>query len=78
MSDWQEVASDRIEITKSCGKITQLHWTDDGSILTATTSAGYFIGFLTVIPSLFSAYETNVAMLSSLTEISVVDVLKNN
>ena len=73
MSDWTEVVSDRIEITKSCGKITRIDWTKDGSILTVTTSNGYFLGFLTVIPNLFSSYETNVAILSSLTEISVVD-----
>jgi len=78
MSDWTEVASERIEITKSCGKITQIDWKKDGSILSVTTSSGYFLGFLTVIPNLFSAYETNVALLSSLTEISVVDCTNNN
>lgn len=78
LSDWQEVAADRIEITKSCGKITKLFWTKDGSILTVTTSNGYFIGFLTVIPSLFSSFETHVALLSSLTEVSVIDCGKNN
>lgn len=55
MSDWKEVVSDRIEITKSCGKITKIDWTKDGSILTVTTSNGYFVGFLTVIPQLYSA-----------------------
>jgi len=43
-----------------------------------TTSNGYFVGFLTVIPSLFSAHETHVALLSSLTEVSVIDCSKNN
>jgi len=43
-----------------------------------TTSNGYFVGFLTVIPSLFSAFETHVALLSSLTEVSVIDCCKNN
>jgi hypothetical protein len=78
MSDWTECVSDRIEITKSCGKITRIDWTKDGSILTVTTSNGYFLGFLTVIPNLFSSFETNVALLSSLTEISVVDCAQNN
>jgi len=78
LSDWKEVAADRIEITKSCGKITKIDWTKDGSILTVTTSNGYFVGFLTVIPQLYSAYETNVALLSSLTEVSVVDAAQNN
>jgi hypothetical protein len=73
MVDWKEVPSDRIEITKSCGKITKIDWTRDGSILTVTTSNGYFIGFLTVIPQMYSPYDTNVALLSSLTEVSVVD-----
>ena len=78
LADWQEVQADRIEITKSCGKITKLYWTKDGSIMTVTTSNGYFVGFLTVIPSLFSSYETNVGLLSRLTEVSVIDCIKNN
>ena len=42
---------------KSCGKITRIHWTRDGSILTVTTANGYFMGFLTVVPSLYSAFD---------------------
>lgn len=63
---------------KSCGKITRIHWTSDGSILTIATSNGYFMGFLTVIPSLYSAFDQHAAILSSLTEVSVVDCAKNN
>ena len=76
--DWTEVHSDKIEIMKSCGRITRVHWTSDGSILTVTTANGYFMGFLTVIPSLYSAFDCYAAILSSLTEISVVDCAKNN
>lgn len=50
LSDWKEVVADRIEITKSGGKVTKIDWTKDGSILTVTTSNGYFMGFLTTIP----------------------------
>jgi len=71
--DWQEIHADKIEIMKSCGKITKVHWTRDGSILTVTTANGYFMGFLTVIPCLYSAHSHYAAILSSLTEISVVD-----
>lgn len=67
-----------MEIIKSAGKITDLHWTKDGSILTITTGNGYFFGFLTVIPSLCAASDTYAALLSSLTEVSVVDCSKNN
>ena len=63
---------------KSCGKITKVHWTKDGSILTVTTASGYFMGFLTVILSLYSAYDHYASILSSLTEISVIDCSKNN
>ena len=67
-----------MEITKSAGKITDLHWSKDGSIITITTGNGYFFGFLTVIPSLCSANNTYAALLSSLTEVSIVDTAKNN
>lgn len=46
--------------------------------MTVTTGNGYFFGFLTVVPSLCSACNINVALLSSLTEISVVDCSRNN
>ena len=46
--------------------------------MTVTTGNGYFMGFLTVVPSLCSANENYAALLSSLTEISVVDCVKNN
>ena len=78
LQDWNEIVTEKIEITRGCGKITKLHWTRDGSIMTVTTQSGYFLGFLTVIPSLNSAFDTYAALLSSLTEISVVDCSKNN
>jgi WD repeat-containing protein 19 len=46
--------------------------------MTISTGNGYFFGFLTVIPSLCAAYETYAALLSSLTEVSIVDCVKNN
>ena len=57
LQDWSEIHTDKIEIMKSCGKITRIHWTRDGSILTVTTANGYFMGFLTVVPSLYSAFD---------------------
>lgn len=53
-------------------------WSKDGSIITLTTGSGYFFGFLTIIPSLCAAYDNFACLLSSLTEISVVDCSKNN
>lgn len=77
-TDWVEQVGERLEITKSAGRITQLSFSKDGTILSVTTSNGYFFGFLTQIPSVCSASENYAALLSSLTEISVVDCVKNN
>lgn len=76
--DWVEQTGERLEITKSAGKISQLNFSKDGTILTVTTANGYFFGFLTQVPSLCSSSDNYAALLSSLTEISVVDCVKNN
>ena len=55
-----------------------MHWTKDGSIISLTTSGGYFVGFLTVVPQLFSAHRNYAALLSSLTEVSIIDCARNN
>ena len=78
LREWVEVPQEKIEIQKGCGKITKMHWTTDGSIMTVTTSNGYFLGFLTIIPSLCSAFDIYAGLLSSLTEVSVVDCAKSN
>ena len=77
-TDWTEQVSERLEITKNAGKITQLSFSKDGTILSATTANGYFLGFLTQVPSLCAASDNYAALLSSLTEISIVDCVKNN
>jgi hypothetical protein len=46
-TDWVEQVGERLEITKSAGRITQLNFSKDGTILSVTTSNGYFFGFLT-------------------------------
>jgi len=46
--------------------------------MSVTTSNGYFFGFLTQVPSICSSSDNYAALLSSLTEISVVDCVKNN
>ena len=73
-----EVAGETLEITKSAGKVSQLDWTPDGSILTVTGQSGYYFGFLTVIPQLYASFDNYACLLSSLTEISVVDCTRNN
>lgn len=78
LEDWSEYVGERLEITKSAGKITQMSWSKDGSIMTLATGSGYFFGFLTIVPSICSACDNYACLLSGLTEISVVDCAKNN
>jgi len=78
LEDWSEIVTERLEITQNAGKINDIHWTPDGSIMTLSTSGGYFFGFLTVIPCLYSAFDNFAGLLSSLTEISVVDCARQN
>lgn len=77
MNDWVEVKGEQITIPHDIGKITKLEWTTDGQILTVSTSNGYLCGYLMIIPSLTSSYFSNVAMLSSLSEVSIIDCLRN-
>ena len=46
--------------------------------MTVTTNSGYFFGFLTVVPQLYAAHKNYAALLSSLTELSVIDCARNN
>lgn len=55
-----------------------MHWTRDGSIMSVATSQGFFLGFLTVVPQLFSAHRQYATLMSSLTEVSVIDCSRNN
>jgi len=43
-----------------------------------TTGGGYFLGYLTVVPQLYAAFKSYTALLSSLTEVSVIDCSRNN
>ena len=63
---------------KSAGKISSLIWSKDGSIMTVGTYQGYFLGFLTIVPSLYSSFDTYACLMSTLTDIQVVDCARNN
>jgi hypothetical protein len=65
-------------VQKSAGTIMSLHWTKDGSVMSISTNMGYFLGFLTIVPQLYSSYRSYAALLSSLTEVSVIDCARNN
>tara|TARA_B110000090_G_C13386566_1_gene447925 strand:- start:1807 stop:3105 length:1299 start_codon:yes stop_codon:yes gene_type:complete len=55
--------------------IEMLEWTEDGQILTLSTSSGVVRNYLAQMPTVHDAWGSRLAYLSSLREISVVDTL---
>jgi WD repeat-containing protein 19 len=78
ISDWEELAAERIDLPSDCGRITKLSWTNDGQIMLVTTSMGQVFGFLTIIPSLYDSSGGYASLLSSLSEVSIIDCCNKN
>eukprot|EP00873_Tetraselmis_striata_P029142 jgi/Tetstr1/449406/TSEL_036501.t1 len=73
---FKEMTEDAIEMQGST--IESLKYTDDGSVLTIATTAGGILSYLATLPVVHASFMTRVAYLTSLQEISVVDVLSGN
>lgn len=58
------------------GRVTDLCWSPDGQILTVGTDAGNIYNFLAKMTVLNATYKTTVAYLSSLREVSIIDVVR--
>ena len=79
LQDFKEVKSDFISTADmEDGRVTNLQWSPDGQILSVGTLSGNVYNFLAKMAVLNARYQTSVAYLSSLREISVVDVIKRN
>lgn len=75
--DFSESTSDFISSQDlEDGRVTSLAWSPDGQILTVGTSAGNVYNFLAKMAVLYASYRANVAYLSSLREIAIVDTIK--
>lgn len=76
MGDYKEVPSDTIKLTDAEeNEANSMAFTSDGQILTVATQGGIIQNFLARMPMVYDHYNTYVAYLSSLRELSVVDVL---
>lgn len=60
------------------GRITKLCWSPDGQILTIGTSSGNVYNFLAKMSILHARFRTSIAYLSSLREVSIIDVTKRS
>ena len=77
--DFKEIASDFISISDlEDGRVTEIAWSPDGTILTIGTDSGNVYNFLAKMAVLSAKYGSSVAFLSSLREASVVDAEKKN
>ena len=73
LNNFKEIRSDKIEIGYEMGRVNKAHWTADGQILTVLTAAGKLINYLMIVPCLSTNYETLVAVLTSLTEVTIFE-----
>eukprot|EP01063_Lacrimia_lanifica_P024004 TRINITY_DN3196_c0_g1_i1.p1 TRINITY_DN3196_c0_g1~~TRINITY_DN3196_c0_g1_i1.p1 ORF type:complete len:1447 (+),score=641.41 TRINITY_DN3196_c0_g1_i1:187-4527(+) len=65
------------ELDNEYNSLKRLEWTEDGQILTVSSEKGNIHSFLTKIPVLHDVYESKVLLLTSLRELVVRDVVKN-
>lgn len=72
LAQWEESESKPVRLPNDCGTVTDMSWTDDGQIMTVSTSRGRVYNFLAQMPIVHDACGPNVAYQSSLREITVV------
>jgi WD repeat-containing protein 19 len=78
-NNFEELKGEAINMdTSEDGRPHMINWSPDGTILTVSTKSGYVYNFLAKMPMIFSHYNTNIAYLSSLCEISVVDTVSRS
>ena len=77
VQDFKESKGDFIPIEDlENGRVSGVHWSPDGQILSICTTAGNVYNFLAKMSILNAKYKTSIAYLSSLREISVVDAIR--
>ncbi len=74
MQDWKELKSEGRTFTAEEGVPEKLEWTRDGQILTVATSEGNVYNYLMSIPVLSNFYQQRLGYLSSLKNVTVIDV----
>ena len=58
-------------------KLDKVQWTEDGQLLAVTTTHGAVHVYLTKLPILGASFQTKVAYLTSLREITITDEVAN-
>merc|ERR1719253_509662 len=72
MKDWKEVKSERIQIRPEA-KVTDMHWSEDGELLSFCTDAGWVYCYLAKLSALSATCNTRLAYLTSLREMTIIE-----
>jgi len=72
MKDWKEVKSERIQIRPEA-KVTHMHWSEDGELLSFCTDAGWVYCYLAKLSALSATCNTRLAYLTSLREMTIIE-----
>merc|ERR1719352_1370934 len=73
-SDWKEIRSDRTYVQPDSAKVCQMHWSKDGQLFTVGLDNGSIVTYLTKVGTLAAACHSRLAYLTSLRELTIVDV----
>mmetsp|Transcript_36982 Transcript_36982/g.82211 ORF Transcript_36982/g.82211 Transcript_36982/m.82211 type:complete len:1366 (+) Transcript_36982:300-4397(+) len=74
-TDFSEIKADAIDLDANI-TLDRVGWTRDGQVLTISTTTGQVYSYLAALPVVFDYYQTKVIYLTSLLEMSVVDVTR--
>lgn len=72
MKDWTEIRNEKIQIRPEA-KVTQMHWSEDGELLSFSTEAGWVYCFLAKLQVLSATCNTRLAYLTSLREMTIIE-----
>merc|ERR1719456_1360487 len=73
-SYWKEIRSDRTYVQPDSAKVCQMHWSKDGQLFTVGLDNGSIVTYLTKVGTLAAACHSRLAYLTSLRELTIVDV----
>ncbi|GFH09592.1 WD_REPEATS_REGION domain-containing protein, partial [Haematococcus lacustris] len=74
-TEFTEVKADAIDLEPNQA-VERVGWTRDGQVLTLSTASGQLLSYLAALPVVYSHHATKVMHLTSLLELSVVDVTR--
>mmetsp|Transcript_37995 Transcript_37995/g.88783 ORF Transcript_37995/g.88783 Transcript_37995/m.88783 type:complete len:1377 (+) Transcript_37995:70-4200(+) len=72
MKDFKELKDNRIQI-KPEARVSHMHWSEDGELLSFCTDAGFVYCYLAKLQALSASCNTRLAYLTSLREMTVIE-----